>query len=42
MEVRPRKGNEASLQCAEMRMFRWICDVKVKEFQVELREIRNR
>ena len=27
-----------ALQWAEMRILRWIGDVKVKEFQVELRE----
>jgi len=28
-----RKDNEVALQQAEMRMVRWMCDVKVKEFR---------
>ena len=40
-----RKENEVALQRAEMRMVRWMCDVKVKDkvwkWRVE-REIRNR
>jgi len=32
MEVIPvRKENEVALQQAEMRMVRWMCDVKVKD-----------
>jgi len=32
-----RKENEVALQRAEMRMVRWMCDIKVKdtEFQVK-------
>jgi len=36
-ETRPvRKENEVALQRAEMRMVRWMCDVKVKQFQVKV------
>jgi len=34
MEVRPwpiRKENELALQRAEMRMVRWVCDVKLQD-----------
>jgi len=27
------KENEAALQQAKMRMVRWMCDVKIKDFQ---------
>jgi len=39
-----RKENEVALQQAEMRMVRWMCDVKVKNKvqSKELRETRNR
>jgi len=30
-----RKENEVTLRQAEMRIVRWMCDVKVKEFQVK-------
>jgi len=31
-----RKENEVALQSAEMRMVRWMCDIKVREFQERL------
>jgi len=31
-----RKENEVALQQVEMRMVRWMCDVKVKEFRERL------
>jgi len=47
MEMRPGlsgKKNEVALQRAEMRMVRWMCNVKVKDrvSSKELRETRNR
>jgi len=33
------KGNEVALQRAEMRMVRWMCDIKVKD---ELQELKDR
>jgi len=30
-----RKENEVALQWAEMRMVRWMCGMKVQEFQVK-------
>ena len=37
-----RKENEVALQRAEMRMVRWMCNVKVKEKRVPSKEIRER
>jgi len=40
-----RKENEVALQRAEMKMVRWMCDVKVKKDRVpskELKDSRNR
>jgi len=31
-----RKENEVALQSAEMRMVRWMCGIKVREFQERL------
>jgi len=36
-----RKENEAALQRAEMRMVRWMCDVKVKD-RIPSKELRER
>jgi len=36
-----RKENEVALQCREMRMVRWICNVKVKD-SVPSKELRER
>ena len=36
-----RKGNEVTLQRAEMRMIRWMCNVKVKD-RVPSKELRER
>ena len=36
-----RKENEVALQPAEMRMVRWMCDVKVKD-KVPSKELRDR
>jgi len=36
-----RKENEVALQQAEMRMVRWMCDVKVKD-RVPSKELRDR
>jgi len=36
-----RKENEAALQRAEMRMVRWMCDVKVKD-RILSKELRER
>jgi len=38
------KENEVALQLAEMRMIRWMCDVKVKDRvpSKEIRQTRNR
>jgi len=36
-----RKGNEVALQPAEMRMVRWMCNVKVKD-RVSSKESRER
>ena len=43
MEVRPglKKRNEVALQQAEIRMVRWMCDVKVKD-RVLSKELRGR
>jgi len=38
---RVRKENEVALQQAEMRMVRWMCDVKVKD-RVPGKELRDR
>jgi len=38
-ETKPvRKANKMALQWAEMRMVRWMCDVKIKVISKELRE----
>jgi len=45
MEVRPdllEKNNEMALQRADMRMVRWMCNVKVKEFQLKSWETKIR
>jgi len=36
-----RKENEVALQWAEMRMVRWMCDIKVKD-RVPSKELRER
>jgi len=36
-----RKENEVALQRAEMRMIRWVCDVKVKD-RVPSKELREK
>jgi len=41
-EIRPvRKENEVALQQADMRMVRWMCNVKIKE-RVSSKELRER
>jgi len=40
-EVDQRKENEVALQRAEMRMVRWMCNVKVKD-SVPSKELRER
>jgi len=41
IEIKGRKENEVALQRAEMRMFRWMCNVKVKD-RVPSKELRER